>query len=476
MKHLGLALPLLLPFGALGMHCWLSQQPPARLLVIAFVAADAAILWLYVWRPRIRPSLIPCLYGIASAYLSLEIIYTWVASVKQARDFYAFDLPANLTYDPVMGYKYTGHSARMAYVLNDEIQWSGTLTGNNYGFADADDFSPRRKEGARRVLILGDSLSGEPQYKQLWPDYVEDLAARDGWRLELPNLSMGGYGISNWISLAENLIIKENWDVDEILMPVYEGDDLERQFIIGGQAAGRPFRVYLDRGVIPRPSVDTKAPPVLDPRNFKRWPESLVLSKAEFDRFLRRGKPDRYPPSAKRPKFDRLYLYDAVQQLTTPISSYLKARFAGDSAAIPDGGPRLNVTADMKPIHDRLKAALRRIGKPIAVIYIPYKPEILADDGYLGYNQVKDFAAFVGAKFYDGRDAFRHVSRRERAKYFFRLDAHWNQDGSRLFGDYVYRNILFPHDEGSSTGSQPMVGRKPSFPDRTSARNMATRP
>jgi len=116
----------------------------------------------------------------------------------------------------------------------------------------------------------------------------------------------------------------------------------------------------------------------------------------------------------------------------------------------------------MRPIYDRLKAALDRIGKPVKVIYIPYKPEILADGGYMGYNRVKDFAAFLGAEFYDGRDAFRPVSRGERAKYFFRLDAHWNQDGSHLFGDYVYRNVLFPNDGESPTRTRPQVGRGPS--------------
>jgi len=116
----------------------------------------------------------------------------------------------------------------------------------------------------------------------------------------------------------------------------------------------------------------------------------------------------------------------------------------------------------MRPIYDRLKAALDRIGKPVKVIYIPYKPEILADGGYMGYNRVKDFAAFLGAEFYDGRDAFRPLSRRERAKCFFRLDAHWNQDGSCLFGDYVYRNVLFPNDRRFPTRMPPRVGRGPS--------------
>jgi len=327
MRHLGLTLPLLLPYAALGMNCWLSQHWPPRHLIVAFLAVDLILLAIYLSMPRIRLSLLLCLYGITSAYVIIESVYTYTASVIHAKAFFVFDLPANLVYDPVMGYKFVGHPARIAYVLNDEIQWSGTVNGNNYGFTDADDFSPRRMDGVRRVLILGDSLAGEPHYyhEELWPDYVEALAVRDGKRLELPSLSMGGYGVSNWTSLVENLVIKENWDVDAILVPVYEGDDLERKFVIGGQSAGRPFRTYLDRWVIPNPGEDTKPPQVPDPGNRSRssatlGQNALLLSKAEYDRFLRRGKPDHYPPLAKHPRFDRLYLFDAIQQLTTPIS------------------------------------------------------------------------------------------------------------------------------------------------------------
>jgi hypothetical protein len=359
-----------------------------------------------------------------------------------------------------MGYRFAGGPANTTCVVFDQIQWTATVKGNNYGFADADDFSPRRTHSGRRIMVLGDSFTGVPMCQQLWPDYVDGLALREGKGLELLNLAMGGYGVPNWTSLLENLVIKENWDVDEIVLAVYEGDDLERTFLCAGQRGGKPFTTYLDRWMIPSPTDDAPPPSMPDPKSLELGENMLSLSKAEYERFLQRGRPDRYPRRAQRLRFDRLYLFDMIQELSTRMSSYIEDRLLANHRSAPEGGPRLNFTVGMRSIYDRLKAALGRIGKPVKVIYIPYKPEIVADDDYMGYNRVKDFAAFLGAQFYDGRDAFRPLSQQQRAGCFFPLDAHWNESGSRLFGEYVYRNILFPNDGGSRTRMPPRVSRE----------------
>ena len=52
-----------------------------------------------------------------------------------------------VAFDPVMGYRHHGPTGRSACVVFDEIQYNTTVKGNNYGFADADDFSPRRIDG-----------------------------------------------------------------------------------------------------------------------------------------------------------------------------------------------------------------------------------------------------------------------------------------------------------------------------------------
>jgi len=464
MRHLGLTLPLLLPYAALGMNCWLRQYGLPRHLIVAFLVVDLVLLALYLLRPMMRLNILLFLYGISCAYLVIEIIYTPISTVIQSRSFYVWEQPMPMigAFDPVMGCRLASQPMRNACVVFDEIQYTTTAKGNNYGFADADDFSPRRIDGIHRVLVLGDSLTGSQLYKELWPDYVEELAARDGRGLELLNVAMGGYGVPNWTSLLENLVIKENWNIDEVVLAVFEGDDLERKFLYAGERAGKPFTSYLDKWMIPSPADDAPPPFTPGPKSIELGENLLILSKAEYERFLQKGRPDRYPRRAQRPRFDRLYLFDTIQQVTTRISARLKTRFLADPRSAPEGGPRLNLTVEMKPIYDRLKAALGQIGKPVKVIYIPYKPEILADDGYVGYNRVKDFAAFLGAELYDGRDAFRPLSRRERAKRFFRLDAHWNQDGSCLFGDYVYRNVLFPNGGRSPTRTLPGVGRGPS--------------
>jgi hypothetical protein len=447
MRRLGLALPLLLPYALLAINCWLKQENTPRHLVAIFLALDLILVALYISRTKLRMQLLLCVYSICLIYIFFEISYSYYSAVIQSRAYCAFEKPVNLVFDPVMGYKYTSRPVRMACVLFDEIQWSVTLRGNNYGFPDADDFSPQRTRDGRRVLILGDSFTGQSGCEELWPDYVEKLAARDGRELELLNLAGGGYGVPNWTSLLENLVIREKWDIDEIVFAVYEGDDLERTFTFGGQSGGSPILAHLDNWTIPSPIDDVMPSFTPDPEQFKPGENALVLSKADYERFLRRGRPDRYPRRADRPHLGRLYLFDTVQRLSEGISARLKACFQPQPRRSREGGPGLALNAEMRPIYDRLKAAVNRIGKPVKVIYIPYKPEIVADDGYAGYNRVKDFAAFLGAELHDARNAFRPLSGGERAACFFRIDAHWNQRGAHLFGEYVYRDVLFRTEE-----------------------------
>ena len=53
MRHLGLTLPLLLPYAALGINCWLRQHGLPRHLIVAFLVVDLVLLALYLLRPMI---------------------------------------------------------------------------------------------------------------------------------------------------------------------------------------------------------------------------------------------------------------------------------------------------------------------------------------------------------------------------------------------------------------------------------------
>jgi hypothetical protein len=206
---------------------------------------------------------------------------------------------------------------------------------------------------------------------------------------------------------------------------------------------------------IPNPAEDAMPSLMPDPKSRELASHTLLLSQAEYDRFLRRGKSDRYPPIAQQPRLDRLSLFDLFQRVSMRMISRLMARFHTDPPSSRTAGPGLELTEKMKPIYDRLKAAVGRIGKPVKVVYIPEKREILADRGYKGSDRVRDFAAFLSAEFYDGRDAFRPLSPRERVKCFFPIDGHWNQVGSNLFGEYVYRKVLSPSEGWPSIGNRP---------------------
>src|SRR5262249_22159587 len=156
-----------------------------------FLAVDLVVAIQYISRRHMRTKILACLYSMIFTYIIFEIAYSCYSSVISARRFFVFEEPVSLEYDPVMGYKYASRPARWSLVISDEIQFSSTIKGNNYGFADKDDFSPRRTNDGRRILVLGDSFTGMPVCDELWPDYVERLAARDGRTLTLLDIAMG---------------------------------------------------------------------------------------------------------------------------------------------------------------------------------------------------------------------------------------------------------------------------------------------
>jgi hypothetical protein len=86
-------------------------------------------------------------------------------------------------------------------------------------------------------------------------------------------------------------------------------------------------------------------------------------------------------------------------------------------------------------IRDRLAA----LNKPITVISIPHRDDLLAHRD--GLPNVREFARLIGAEFINGADAFKSLKDAEIRACYFPVDGHWSQVGSDRFAAFVAKRL-----------------------------------
>ena len=142
---------------------------------------------------RFRGGLLLLLYSLLFGYLILELplsLWKW-GRVSFYDDYLLWELPRNIKFDPVMGFRVLSSPIRHARMAGGVVQYNGVWKGNNLGFLSARNYYPKRfSSKLRRVLVLGDSFSGGRFNDVLWPERVEELAKGDGIDVELLNFSM----------------------------------------------------------------------------------------------------------------------------------------------------------------------------------------------------------------------------------------------------------------------------------------------
>ena len=174
--------------------------------------------------------------------------------------------------------------------------------GNAQGFADRDDFTPKRgRPGVRRIAVFGDSFTAEEHLGQNWPDRAEDLARDRGEPVELLNFAVSGAGLANWWSVLTKLVAAEDYELDGVVFAVF-GGDLRRKFTVWDHRGGdHPFfgrAPHWDPSTYPR-TLD-EARPFLKPH------PGHILSREAFETGppgpLALGRPAPVPPVPPRPR------------------------------------------------------------------------------------------------------------------------------------------------------------------------------
>src|SRR5712692_6048109 len=320
-------------------------------------------------------------------YIVIEVAYSGYCYLfALPTSFWIFEHPGRtIQFDSYRGFFLTTTPSRYARITRGVVEYVGTLQGNAQGFPDRDDFSPARPSAnQRRYAVLGDSFTAAQYIQCNWPDKAEDLYLEGRQALQLLNFSIDGGGLANWASIIRNILAKDRYQLDGLIFAVHPAD-LYRKFL-----------------------------------KDKPLPNTFILSSTEFDAALL----GHWRPPRKWEFRITSSVWQILEPALTPRSAFPTTLEPGQLALIKE----IRRFADEQAL-------------PILVVYIPNRDELLRPGRSTGIEMVKRFSEMLGAKFLDGRQAFRGLSRQQIKACWLPYDGHWNQLGSDRFAQLMSQEI-----------------------------------
>jgi len=379
----------------------------------------------FLWKVRLVVINVLVFVG---AYGLIELSYSTYAYFFRDASPYSYlviEHPGEtVRFDPDRGFFLTETPSRMARITHGHVEYVGPFHGNAQGFADRDDFSIRRRDPSEvRIGVFGDSFTTatfEPSGFPNWPACAEDVGRSSGEPLTLLNFGLDGGGLANWASVMRNIVVKDRYDLDGLIIAV-AWDDLDRKFAMFEQTDSGKFAYAR------APSWDTSSQPRTEAEAdalLRKHPlrNHYVLTPAQFDAAV----------SGKwKPREWRLRIADRFISVVRD--------FLGRSDA-PDRAPRGFEPGQLALIQE-IKRLADDNSLPIVVVYIPYREELLYSNYPSRVERTRQFAQILGAKFVDGRDVFRGLNPQQVRYLWYSYDGHWNHYGSSRFAEYMAPRI-----------------------------------
>lgn len=366
------------------------------------------------------------------AYAALETVATawWVHTVPQVYWVYEGSGPG-VTFDAKTGYRTFGGGdraadgsasrvakfSRSAGPRRAEVEYVGAVRGNSLGFADGDEFGPRRtKAGDLRLAVFGDSFTGGDLPRR-WPDRAEDATTG----LDLLNFSQSGIGLGNWHQTLLRVVRDENYEIDGAVFAVWD-NDLARRFYVCDHGEGS-----VQRGGRVESWDPADYPATRDEAD--RWMATwhgFVVDRERFDAAVA----GTWTPRRPFQLFFAGELLDRALGRKTPssrVGGASRGTLAGEIADPSQGRGRL-----VREIRDTL-AAMR---VPAVVVKLPTLEELLERRTAPRDDDARAFAEALSAPFVDGAEAFGGLGEAEIRALWYERDLHWNQNGSDRFGEW----------------------------------------
>ncbi len=354
-------------------------------------------------------------------YIVIEVAYSGYCYLfALPTSFWTFEHPGRtIQFDSYRGFFLTTTPSRYARITRGVVEYVGTLQGNAQGFPDRDDFSPARPSAnQRRYAVLGDSFTAAQYIQCNWPDKAEDLYLEGRQALQLLNFSIDGGGLANWASIIRNILAKDRYQLDGLIFAVHPAD-LYRKFFVADQIDSQTLAF----GRVDKWDIAVQPKALADARQFlkdKPLPNTFILSSTEFDAALL----GHWRPPRKWEFRITSSVWQILEPALTPRSAFPTTLEPGQLALIKE----IRRFADEQAL-------------PILVVYIPNRDELLRPGRSTGIEMVKRFSEMLGAKFLDGRQAFRGLSRQQIKACWLPYDGHWNQLGSDRFAQLMSQEI-----------------------------------
>ncbi len=361
--------------------------------------------------------------ALLATYVIVEAVASSVAWSRWwgTSFFVSEDYGRAVQFDAVRGYRLTSTPTRYARITNGVIEFVGVIRGNNRGFSDRDDFTPKRTTpGTRRFAVFGDSFTAAQFLGQNWPDRAEDLLLLRGEKVELLNFAVEE-GLANWWSVLTRHVEADGYELDGVIFALW-GDNLRRTYYyrVAPDAAHPALRSGRlsdwDPATYPKDLADAE-------RHLKVMTDAYSLPPEEFERLLQ-GRAN--PPAGRtlRPYF---------LSKAWGIGQQLLGRFLPRNAE-----PKPPVPAHESHREAMIGDIVRFLAShklPALVVHLPSIEELTR--GGAGGRDAAEFAKAIGATYLDGSQAFRGLGRGEIAAQFFPYDPRWNQAGSNRFARFM---------------------------------------
>lgn len=138
-----------------------------------------------------------------------------------------FDRPAAVA-DSISGYRWADDSVSVLKISNNTIEYVNKFSGNEAGFHAGKQYVARKKAGAFRIAVLGDSFTDAFFLKTPWTEkWEQSLKARHP-ELEVYSFGINGGGIVNWHRLFFKELLPA-YEVDALVLAIF-GNNLARDF------------------------------------------------------------------------------------------------------------------------------------------------------------------------------------------------------------------------------------------------------
>lgn len=439
-----------------------SILPVGFYLLLIVLGATLLTTGIHLWTRRSgKPNgiLIWALTGLMAAYAVTEITMNIRAVVGHLPPpasspdlgFGAFNGPC-AEYDTVRGYRWTNPEIRMFKMVNRELVYDNIFRINAQGYFFPRDYTPKRKrEGAKRYLVLGDSFSSAEYLRVPWTVRADSLLGQDP---EIYSFSVDGGGLYNWHRIFFKEIVPV-YEFDGIVLAVF-GNDLEREFFVMHHMEDTGYTGYL-------PEVPSGKEELIQNFADALMPYAGYLPDSVMDALI-----DRNPETEPRQLPD---VYALKTLMAAPANLFTNMRFkrflsgmlvpAGNPVSVEEARTGLG-PARYERVMDIIDYCQRH-GKDVVIATLPYQPALpYAARGkilrYYAYCQT--IARTRDTGYFDGTSGFLSLSSQEQKLCFLPYDIHWSQQGSDYFAEQFAGFLRNRVNSGTGTAQDRPVGSR----------------